>query len=69
MQMDAGLDTGSILLQEALPIASEDTAKTLHDRLAALGGRLIVCALEEPRTPQPQTEALATYALLGYQPA
>ena len=62
MQMDAGLDTGAILLQEALPIASDDTAQTLHDRLAALGGRLIVQALEEPRTPRPQDDALATYA-------
>ena len=36
MQMDAGLDTGAILLQEALPIAPEDTAGTLRDKLAAL---------------------------------
>ena len=35
MQMDAGLDTGPVLLQEALPIAADDTAQTLHDRLAA----------------------------------
>jgi methionyl-tRNA formyltransferase len=59
MQMDAGLDTGAMLLAEALPIAPEDTAATLHDRLAGLGARLIVEALELAAcgglaaTPQP----------------
>jgi methionyl-tRNA formyltransferase len=62
MQMDAGLDTGPVLLEEAIPITSEDTAGTLHDRLAALGARLIVRALEAPRAPQPQDDARATYA-------
>ena len=46
MQMDAGLDTGAMLLAEPLPIAAHDSTATLHDRLAALGGRLIVQALE-----------------------
>lgn len=46
MQMDAGLDTGDMLLTEALDIAPTDTTASLHDRLAALGGRLIVEALE-----------------------
>ena len=46
MQMDAGLDTGDMLLVEALPIAHTDTTATLHDKLAVLGGRLIVEALE-----------------------
>ena len=46
MQMDAGLDTGDMLLIERLPIAAEDTTAFLHDKLAALGGRLIVEALE-----------------------
>ena len=46
MQMDAGLDTGDMLLVEAMPIAADDSTATLHDRLAALGGRLIVEALE-----------------------
>ena len=46
MQMDAGLDTGPVLLREALPILPEDTAGTLHDRLAALGARLVVAALD-----------------------
>ncbi|QHE74779.1 methionyl-tRNA formyltransferase [Hydrogenophaga sp. PBL-H3] len=46
MQMDAGLDTGDMLLEERLPIRAEDTTGSLHDRLAVLGGRLIVEALE-----------------------
>ncbi len=46
MQMDAGLDTGDMLLVEAIPLAPDETTATLHDRLAALGGRLIVEALE-----------------------
>ena len=46
MQMDAGLDTGAMLLTERLPIAPTDTTATLHDKLADLGGRLIVEALE-----------------------
>lgn len=59
MQMDAGLDTGDMLLVEALPLAADETSATLHDRLAVLGGRLIVEALElaacgtPPRRPQP----------------
>lgn len=62
MQMDTGLDTGPVLLQEAIPIRPEDTAQTLHDRLAALGGRLIVRALDAPREAHPQDESRATYA-------
>ncbi|MEO7886737.1 MAG: methionyl-tRNA formyltransferase [Polaromonas sp.] len=46
MQMDAGLDTGEMLLGEKLRIAPQDTTGSLHDRLADLGGRLIVEALE-----------------------
>ena len=46
MQMDEGLDTGDMLLTERLAIATGDTTATLHDRLAALGGRMIVEALE-----------------------
>lgn len=46
MQMDAGLDTGDMLLIERLPITDQDTTGSLHDRLAVLGGRLIVEALE-----------------------
>ncbi|WP_298209652.1 methionyl-tRNA formyltransferase [Acidovorax sp.] len=46
MQMDAGLDTGGMLLTERLAIRSDDTTAALHDRLAILGGRMIVEALE-----------------------
>lgn len=62
MQMDEGLDTGDILLQEAMKIEAEDTAGTLHDRLAALGGRLIVKALTTQLTHRSQDAARATYA-------
>lgn len=59
MQMDAGLDTGDMLLVERTPIGKDDTTGALHDKLAVLGGRLIVEALEIAacgglaRTPQP----------------
>ncbi|MCW5654920.1 methionyl-tRNA formyltransferase [Hydrogenophaga sp.] len=46
MQMDEGLDTGAMLLHEALSIQDDDTTGSLHDRLADLGARLIVEALE-----------------------
>jgi methionyl-tRNA formyltransferase len=46
MQMDAGLDTGPMLLVEPMPISPDDSTATLHDKLAALGGRLIVEAIE-----------------------
>ena len=66
MQMDQGLDTGDMCLVERLPITDSDTTATLHDRLAELGGRLIVEALEMvacgglTRTAQPS--AGITYA-------
>jgi methionyl-tRNA formyltransferase len=66
MQMDAGLDTGEMLLVEPVAITPEDTAATLQDRLAALGGRLVALALglaergELRRTAQPADGA--TYA-------
>ncbi|MGE3934423.1 MAG: methionyl-tRNA formyltransferase [Rhodospirillaceae bacterium] len=66
MQMDAGLDTGPMLLAEAAPIAPDTTGASLHDALAALGARMIVVALDRlaagalPATPQPA--AGATYA-------
>ncbi len=63
MQMEAGLDTGPVLLREATPIAPEDTAATLHDRLATIGGRLIVDALARlPLPAEPQSETGVTYA-------
>ncbi|MDN3921399.1 methionyl-tRNA formyltransferase [Roseateles violae] len=66
MQMDAGLDTGDMLLVERLAIQPEDTTAALHDRLAALGGRLIVEALEIAAcgalTATPQPAEGVTYA-------
>ncbi len=64
MQMEAGLDTGPTLLVESLPIADDDTAATLHDKLAALGGRLIVDALArlDELRPTPQPAEGVTYA-------
>jgi len=55
MQMDAGLDTGDMLLAESLAIGEDSTAQ-LHDRLAALGGRLIVDALKQAEAGALQTE-------------
>jgi methionyl-tRNA formyltransferase len=64
MQMDAGLDTGAMLLKTAVPIENEDTAGSLHDTLARVGAASIVEALArlDEITPQAQDEALATYA-------
>jgi methionyl-tRNA formyltransferase len=66
MQMDEGLDTGPILLQEAIPIVGSATAATLHDALAQCGAGLIVQAIEalEAGTleAKPQPEAGVTYA-------
>jgi methionyl-tRNA formyltransferase len=63
MQMEAGLDTGPVLLSDRLPIASDDSAASLHDKLAALGARLIVEALGKlPLPPCPQPESGITYA-------
>lgn len=45
MRMEAGLDTGPMLLKESLPIAAGDSAGSLHDKLASLGARLVVEAL------------------------
>lgn len=59
MQMDAGLDTGDMLACQSVAIAPDDTTASLHDRLAALGARMVVQALKQlehgplARTPQP----------------
>ncbi len=67
MQMDEGLDTGPMLAMERLPIAADDTTGSLHDKLAELGGRLIVETIRRldqggalSATPQP--ESGVTYA-------
>jgi methionyl-tRNA formyltransferase len=66
MQMDAGLDTGDMLLTAREPIAFDDTTGRLHDRLAALGARLIVQALADAAAgalkPVRQPEQGVTYA-------
>ncbi|MGB8621988.1 MAG: methionyl-tRNA formyltransferase [Paracoccaceae bacterium] len=64
MRMEAGLDTGPVLLREATPIGPEDTAGDLHDRLSAMGARLIAEALGrlDDLTPRPQPESGVTYA-------
>ncbi len=66
MRMDEGLDTGDMLLVERLPISADDTTASLHDRLADLGGRLIVQALEVAAQaglrPVPQPAEGVTYA-------
>ncbi|WP_170373289.1 methionyl-tRNA formyltransferase [Ruegeria arenilitoris] len=64
MQMEAGLDTGPVLLRQATPIGAEETTAQLHDRLSAMGADLIVQALDRlpELTPEPQPEVGVTYA-------
>jgi methionyl-tRNA formyltransferase len=66
MQMDAGLDTGPILTQATTPIAPSDDAQTLHDRLAELGGALLVKTIPNyvagKITPRPQPADGASHA-------
>jgi methionyl-tRNA formyltransferase len=63
MQMEAGLDTGPVLLRGAFPIEASDTTATLHDRLAALGATLVVEALGKlPLPAEPQPAKGVTYA-------
>jgi len=62
MRMDAGLDTGPMLLREAVPISPSATTATLHDTLATLGARLALAALASPPEPMPQPAEGATYA-------
>lgn len=62
MQMEAGLDTGPMLLREAVPITPHTTATTLHDALSALGGTLVVKTLAAQHEAIPQPEAGVTYA-------
>jgi len=66
IRMDQGLDTGPMLLAEALPITGATTAESLHDQLAELGARLIVAALDGllrgSLTPVEQPKEGATYA-------
>ncbi len=64
MQMEAGLDTGPVLLREATPIGTAETTADLHDRLSAMGARLILQALDRlpDLHPEPQPAEGVTYA-------
>ena len=64
MQMAAGLDTGPVLLEKRIAIDATDTAQSLHDKLAALGGAAIGAALTQAHelTPRAQAETGVTYA-------
>ncbi len=66
MQMEAGLDTGPVLATAALAIEANETAQTLHDKLAELGGKILAQALPaiavDELIPQTQNESLSTYA-------
>ncbi len=67
IQMDAGLDTGAMLLNESIVISRDDTTQTLHDKLSTLGAHAIIKALtllqQNRLTPVTQDEALACYAV------
>ena len=66
MMMDAGIDTGDMLSKRAIPIAADDTAGTLFDKLAPIGADLLIETLPKYLSgeiqPQPQPEEGATYA-------
>lgn len=66
MQMDKGLDTGDILAKTPCPIGPDDTAQTLHDKLAQSGARLMLETIEQIESdklkPEAQDEQLSNYA-------
>ena len=66
MQMDAGLDTGPILLQRPYQIGEFETSQSLHDKMATLGADCLIETVnllaKNSLTPQPQQDELATYA-------
>ena len=66
MQMEEGLDTGPVLASKSIPITPEDTAGTLHDKLSALGGKLLGESLDgiaaRSFTPEDQDDGAASYA-------
>lgn len=64
MQMEAGLDTGPVLMREAIAIGAEETTADLHDRLSSMGAGLIVEALDRlpDLVPEPQSAEGVTYA-------
>lgn len=62
MQMEAGLDTGPVMMRQTMAIDAEDTTAGLHDRLAGLAADLILKALDTLPAPVPQPEKGVTYA-------
>ncbi|WP_428486259.1 methionyl-tRNA formyltransferase [Rhodopila sp.] len=62
MQMEAGLDSGPMLLSRSVPITDRTTAAALHDTLASIGAELILEALSSAPQPQPQPDDGASYA-------
>ena len=66
MRMERGLDTGPMLLQRALGIGIDDTAATMHDELADLGGRLMVEVLRQYADGDPSTPKRVVWILDGY---
>ena len=63
MQMEAGLDTGPVLLRQSTPIGAEETTADLHDRLSSMGAALILQALDNlPLQATPQPDQGVTYA-------
>ena len=74
MEIDAGMDTGPILLQDSIPISPTETGQSLHDKLAVMGANLLILTLRwllsgsiQPH-PQPEDEALITYAPMLKKP-
>jgi methionyl-tRNA formyltransferase len=66
MQMEAGLDTGPMLLKRSIPIEPDDSSASLHDRLAALGANAVLESLDRlangTAVAEPQSETGVTYA-------
>jgi methionyl-tRNA formyltransferase len=66
MKMDAGLDTGPILMQRSIQLMPDETGQSLHDKLSIIGGELLLETLpgylNGTIKPQPQDESLVTYA-------
>lgn len=68
MQLDAGMDTGPMLMLRTIPIEDDDTAGTLYEKLAVIGADLMIEALDAltagKLTPQPQDDRYATHAAM-----
>lgn len=66
MQMNEGLDTGDILMQESIPLSADETAGSLYDKLSSMGGPLLLKALDAIEagtvTPVPQEDSGTHYA-------